>query len=238
MFAKRLLLAGVAAFAVSSAATAADLIVDIEDEPGIIVEDDVGNWDGPYIGVFAGWGWGFADHTNGDVGPCVGMGNPDGCDVDMSGWLLGLVAGANFTVTDGIIFGIAGDIAWTDITGTDDFPVIGESTNSVNWEGSIRGVLGFDGGMFMPYLTAGLAVANADHFAEIALGDIPTVNATHFGGTIGAGVQVAVAENVALDFQYRASFYNEQEYDHDTGFPPPVFALTTHRFTAGINLSF
>ena len=48
-------------------------------------------------------------------------------------------------------------------------------------------VLGFDGGMFMPYLTAGLAVANATHLADIGDGE---GTATHVGGTVGAGVKM------------------------------------------------
>jgi outer membrane immunogenic protein len=238
-----LLVAGVAAIAISSAASAADLIID--EEPGIVIEDNpVGNWDGPYIGVFGGWGLGLADMIppNGEGGPCDGEGIPDGefgCDVIMDGFVLGVTAGANFTVTDGLVAGIAGDIAWTDMSGSDVFPFpVDESTNRVNFEGSIRGVLGIDAGMFMPYLTAGLAVANATHHSDFADPFVDTVNRTHVGGTAGVGVAVAVAENVALDFQYRASVYGPQDYDHETPVDPPTFALVTQRFTAGINLSF
>ena len=224
------LIAAVAAIGLSSSALAADLIIDEPIDEGFV--DVSGTWDGPYIGIFGGWGWGEADHTNGDVGPCA----PDGCDVLLGGGLLGLVAGVNFTVTDGIVAGIAGDVAWTNISGTEDFGIpIGDSSHNVNFEGSVRGVLGFDGGMFMPYLTAGLAVANASHFSDFA-GN--TATATHIGGTVGVGVAVAVAENISLDFQYRHTWYDEQEYDHGNAPFNPVFALQTDRVTAGINLSF
>lgn len=194
----------------------------------------VGNWDGAYIGAFAGAGWGVADHTNGGGGPCGT--DDEGCDVDLSGWLVGVTAGANFTVGSGFILGVAGDIAWTDISGEDDFGLpIGVSSNSVNWEGSLRAVAGFDGGSFMPYLTAGLAFANASHTSDFAGVE---ADATHFGWTAGVGVAVAVADNITLDLQYRHSWYDEQEYDVGAGPFNPVFGLQTDRVTAGINFNF
>lgn len=223
------LLAGVATLGFVSSTYAADLIVEApEVMPGIV--DVSGSWDGPYIGVFGGYGWGTADHIA-DAGPC----SPEGCDVDMDGWLLGVTAGANFTVSDGFILGVAGDIAWSNVEGSDD-SIVGPISNGVDWEGSLRGVAGFDGGSFMPYVTAGLAVAHAWH--ESTLGD-GEGDATHMGLTAGVGVAVAVAENVTLDLQYRHSWYDEQEYDMDAApIPNPVFGLSTDRITAGINFNF
>lgn len=223
------LLAGIAALGFVSTTYAADLIVEApEVMPGIV--DVSGNWDGAYVGVFGGYGWGTADHIA-DAGPCA----PDGCDVDIDGWLLGVTAGANFTVSSGFILGVAGDIAWSNMEGTEDFGgIVGEVSNGVDWEGSLRGVAGFDGGSFMPYLTAGLAVAHAWH--ESTLGD-GEGDATHMGLTAGVGVAVAVSDNVSVDLQYRHSWYDEQEYDMSTPFNP-VFGLSTDRVTAGLNWSF
>jgi opacity protein-like surface antigen len=224
------LLAGAAALGLASASQAADLIVDYAPmSPGVV--DVSGDWDGAYVGVFGGYGWGTADHIA-DAGPCA----PDGCDVDMGGWLLGVTAGANFTVSSGFILGIAGDIAWSNVEGTEDFGgIVGEVSNGVDWEGSLRGVAGFDGGSFMPYLTAGFAVAHAWH--ESGLGD-GEGDATHMGWTAGVGVAVAVADNVTLDLQYRHSWYDEQEYDMDFAPNNPVFGLSTDRVTAGLNFNF
>ena len=222
------LVAGLAALGFASSTIAADLV--IEDVPMVGVVDVSSDWEGPYIGIFGGWGMGTADHVP-TGGPCF----PDGCDVDISGWLLGVTAGANFAATDSLIAGIAGDIAWANLEGTEDFGgIVGVVSNGVDWEGSIRGVLGFDGGAFMPYLTAGLAVAHAWH--ESGLGD-GEGDATHIGWTAGVGVAIAVADNVTLDLQYRHSVYDEQEYDMSF-VPNPVFGLSTDRITVGLNLSF
>src|SRR5690606_16004754 len=130
-------------------------------------------------------------------------------DYDLSGWLAGVNIGANFTVTDGIVAGVVGDIAWSGIT-DDDIVDIG-------WTGSLRGRLGFDGDAFLPYLTAGLAVAGVDFDGE---------SQTHFGWTVGAGVEFAVADNVSLDLLYRYSDYQELEYFAPDG---DGFSLDTHQ---------
>lgn len=208
---------------------AADLIIE---EPAY-VEPVVsgGNWDGLYLGAFVGAGWGHADHTNSGF-------DEDGADADLSGWLLGVKAGANFTLSGNIVVGVVGDVAWSDISGTyADAPVIGDSTNTINWQGSLRGILGMDAGAFMPYLTAGLAVANATHEVEFFEPEL-SVDATHVGWTVGAGVEMAVADNISLNLEYRYSDYGSQEYDHESMFDPPEFDLSTHAITAGVNFRF
>lgn len=229
-------LVGLAGMSLMSSASAADLI--IEEAPVVGIVDVSSDWEGPYIGGFVGWASGTADMTDPLAGPCS-AGDLEGCDVDISGWLVGLKGGVNFAVADGVIAGIVGDIAWADISGTDTFPApVDESTNSINWQGSVRGLLGFDGGAFMPYVTAGLAVANASHYSDFADPFIDTVDATHIGWTAGVGVDFAVTEDLAVNLEYRYSDYGSQEYDHETPVDPPEFGLTTHQVTVGLNWQF
>jgi opacity protein-like surface antigen len=196
-----------------------------------------GMWEGPYIGAFVGYASGFADHLN--PGPPVNF--PDGADASLAGWLLGAKAGVNFYLSDGVVAGLVGDIAWSDISGSGGgpYPVIGNSTSGINWQGSLRGILGFDGGTFMPYLTAGLGVANAWHNVDGGAVPINHVTATHVGWTAGAGVNVAVADSVSLNLEYRYSNFGTQTYVHNTNLPdPPQYTLTQHSVTAGINFHF
>ncbi len=59
------LLAGVAGVSLASAASAADLIIS-EPAPIVpIVETAGGNWDGVYVGAFAGFGWGTLTEEDG-----------------------------------------------------------------------------------------------------------------------------------------------------------------------------
>lgn len=219
------LLAASAVFGLATGSYAADLIIE---EPAYIepVAVSGGNWDGAYIGAFVGAGWGIADHTNAEPpSPCA----PDGCDLDLSGWLVGVTAGANFTVGGSFVLGVAGDIAWTDLSGSDTVPF--DYEHSVNWEGSLRAVAGFDGGAFMPYVTGGVAFANATHVG------IDEADVTHIGATAGVGVMFAVADNVAIDLQYRHSWYGSEEYDEGVPFNAE-YALDTDRVTLGVNFMF
>src|SRR5690606_34644172 len=130
--------------------------------------------------------------TNSDIVP-----NLPGDELDAAGWLIGAALGANFTVTEGFVAGAVGDVAWTGINGYD---AASDLDYSVNWEASLRGRAGFDAGAFMPYLTAGLAVAGTT-------GDIGGSDSSHmhFGWTAGAGVEVAVTDQISVDLLYRYS---------------------------------
>jgi outer membrane immunogenic protein len=213
------LLAGVAALGFASSTFAADLIVDTPAAP-YVAPAASGNWDGAYVGAFAGYGWG----TLSDPDDVIGF---DDQEIDVNGWQVGVTAGANFTISEAIVAGIVGDIAWNNASGEfadEDF------TYDVNWSGSLRGRLGFDGGAFLPYVTAGLAFANAT-----ADWDGDADSQTHIGWTAGVGVEFAVADNVSLDLQYRYSDYGTKTYDIDGG---TDFSLTSNAVTAGINFRF
>ena len=175
-----------------------------------------------FIGAFGGYGWGTAtDDTS------TGIFTDTVDELDLAGWLVGVDAGANFYLSDGIVAGIVGDIAWSDISGLDT------STAAVDldWAGSVRGRIGFDGGAFMPYLTGGLAIAGANA-TDGAISD----SATHIGWTVGAGVEIAATEELSIDLQYRYSDYGAQDYALGTN--PTTISLTTHQVTAGLHWNF
>lgn len=213
------LLLGTAALGSVTTTYAADLIIE-EPMAEVGIVDVGGDWDGAYIGIFAGYGWGTATEDPTDVIFPV-----DGLDID--GWLLGVTLGANFTLTDGIVAGIVGDIAWSDIDGYD---VVDDTTADLTWVGSLRGRLGFDGGAFLPYVTAGLAAAGAT--VDYA-GDEDSN--THIGWTVGAGVEFAVSENVSIDLLYRYSDYGAQTYEV---VPDADVSFTTHTVQVGLNWGF
>jgi outer membrane immunogenic protein len=196
---------------------AADLIID---EPMVgVVEAAAGDWEGVYLGAFIGGASGSFDDTVDDGYPFYED------SIDLSGWLVGVNAGANFYIADGIVGGIVGDIAWSDISGSlyDDY-----YEYTINWQGSLRGKLGFDGGSFMPYVTGGLAFANGTFDWNSS-----SESQTHLGWTIGAGVEIAATEDLSIDLLYRYSNYGEKTYFDDYD-----FSLDTHQVTVGLNWQF
>ena len=208
------LLVSVSALAFASVAPAADLVVD---EPLVDVVQTAGDWEGMFVGVFGGYGWGTSA-----IPACT-------ICIDLSGWLVGVDAGANVHLRDGFVAGIVGDIAWSDVGGVDPAGIF-----EVDWAGSLRGRLGFDGGAFMPYLTGGLAVAGATADATGLGGG--TDSATHIGWTVGAGVEIAATEDLTLDLLYRYSDYGTQTYN--TGGGDFDANVSTHQATAGLNWHF
>lgn len=220
------LLATVAAAGLMSSAYAADLIIEEPVEVGVV--DVSGNWDGAFIGVFVGGGWAHADH----------LANPPNNDLDLAGWLVGVDAGFNFTVGSGLVLGIVGDIAWADITGDDDGAFAFDTTHTIDWQGSLRGRVGFDGGAFMPYLTAGLAFAHGERTTSAGAPTPNSAEATHFGWTVGAGVEFAVSEELSVDLLYRYSDLSEELYDWSGPGTNPTIGLTSHTIQAGLHWNF
>lgn len=214
------LLATVSAIALvgASAAQAADLIVN-EAPVGIVEAPMTGNWDGVYLGVFGGYAAGTLSSDDEDF-------SFDGeTEGDVSGWLLGVQAGANMTLGGSIVAGVVGDIAWSNLSLDEDYEGL-EAT--VDWQGSLRGKLGLDAGVFMPYLTAGLAVANVNIDA-----DPYSDSNVHFGWTAGAGVSIAASENMTIDLEYRYTDYGSQDYTFASTDVP--VSLTSNAVTVGLN---
>ncbi len=216
------LLAGVSSLAMAASANAADLIIEEPMMPGI-VEAAGGDWEGVYLGVFGGYTWGtFSDETSEfDI---------EDDEINVDGFHLGVTAGANFYLTDGIVAGIVGDIAWSNQTGTEDYFDDEVIEATINWFGSVRGKLGFDAGSFMPYVTAGLGFANGSIAWEDE-GD----SQTHIGWTAGIGVDIAATEDMSINLEYRYADYGSKEYDI---VDPTEVGLTDHIFSVGLNWKF
>ena len=216
-----LILAGAATLVSASAASAADLLIN---QPAPSYGNDFGGstgaWDGAYVGGFLGYGWGTLAAEDNNV---IGV-----TDLDLSGWTVGAKLGANFSVGSGLVLGAEGDVAWAGIGGYDD---VNDTDFDINWTSSLRGRAGYDAGAFMPYLTAGLAIAGAT-----ASNGGTDDTQTHFGWTAGAGVEVAATEQISIDLQYRYSDYGQATYDVGGG--ASDLNLSTNAVTAGVNFKF
>jgi len=196
-----LLAAGVSALTLGAAAQAADLIIDA---PVAGVVDASSGWEGAFIGVFGG-------AASGEL-------TGDFAGTSVSGALLGVDAGVNFDLADGVVAGLVADIAWSNQV--DEFDAM-----FLQWSGSLRGRIGIDGGAFMPYLTAGLAVGQG--YAEP-----PDVGNLHVGWTAGAGVEIAATDELSIDLQYRYTNLGAKNY------AGPDVGFSTHQVTAGLHWNF
>jgi outer membrane immunogenic protein len=138
------------------------------------------DWAGPFVGINGGVVSGTSSWTAG--GLTTGA-------FALSGEMLGVSAGYNFQ-TGPWVYGIVGDVDWTNLAGSTANFCFPNCATSSDWLGTIRGRLGFAQGAFMPYVTAGAAFGNISaHFVDNSSG---TANSTASGWTAGAGVEIAV----------------------------------------------
>jgi outer membrane immunogenic protein len=91
--------------------------------------------------------------------------------VDSNGFIGGGQVGYNFQFNQ-LVLGVEGDISFTDWHETDAF-------------GTVRGRLGYAWERILPYVTAGLAIADSET-----------------GWTAGGGVELAVSDNISLRGEY------------------------------------
>ena len=175
---KKLLLASAAMLAVGIATASA---ADIQRRAAMPAKAPVYvapfyNWTDFYVGINGGGGWAHSDFsaplTTGTFSP--------------SGGIAGGTVGYNWQMNQ-IVFGVEGDIDWSNIRGSVACPGgICETRN--NWLGTARGRLGYAFDRVMPYVTGGAAV-----------GDIKTntpfgsSSSTKAGWTVGGGVEAAIA---------------------------------------------
>lgn len=211
------LLLSAASFALfSGAAQAADLLVSAAPEQAVASS----NWDGFYAGIFGGYAAGTLTTTDNFV--------TSPYEEDYSGYLVGLQAGYNFTLSDNVVGGFSVDIAYNN--GATEDP---SYVTTLAWSGSATARLGLDLGGIVPYLVGGIAVATAE--ITDAAGVPATDSQTHIGYTVGAGIEVALADSVSANLEYRYTGYGTKIYDLTN---VTTGDLADHSVRAGVNYHF
>lgn len=146
------------------------------------------NWTGFYLGVNGGYAWGRShwDSFGGGSHPQGGM--------------VGGTAGYNWQAMGSPwVFGLEGDIDWTNIKSTFtniNCPFGCETKNT--WLGTVRGRVGYAWDRVMPYVTGGLAVGDVQA-SPVGFG---SVNETKLGWAVGGGVEAALAGNWTAKVEY------------------------------------
>jgi outer membrane immunogenic protein len=152
------------------------------------------DWSGGYVGLSAAYAIGSHD--------TLGVGGIDTGSKDLSGGALGIFAGHNYQITR-FVFGTEMDFSKSYIEGPFDLPGSLVACNAsgfkcatdVNWYGTFRGRGGVAIGDFLPYVTAGIAVAGVNtNFSGPGLDT--NVSGLGVGWVAGAGLEYAVMKNL------------------------------------------
>lgn len=210
----------------ATSASAADAVTTVPEAP---VAQDIATrgfeWTGGYAGIQSGYGWLDGHFETAGLNPLDG---------NFDGVTLGGFAGFNKQFDNNLVLGIEGDFDhnWNE---QDLVTLLGTFTGKVDWQGSIRGRLGYSFGRALVYASAGWAIAHVD--AELTNPLFSTgTSETYNGYTVGAGVDYAVTDRIfgRLDYRYT-----------DFGSKDLVFSgtavesdLTQHTVRLGVGVKF
>lgn len=163
-----------------------------------------GNWSGLYVGAHAGYLWGTGKGDSNDVAALD-------ADIDPDGFNGGALLGGNYQI-DCIVLGVEGDIGFGDMKGSDNDVGLGDvdADAEISWNGHVRARLGYSFGEVMPFIAGGLAIADVD--VDSSLGDDTN---THYGWTIGGGIDWAVSEQFIIRAEYLYDDYGSKGYNID-----------------------
>lgn len=212
--------AALAMFVAAPAVQAADLggrYPSMKDEP------DYGPprymWTGLYAGLQAGYGWADAFQFD-DVGTFFSE--------EADGFIGGATLGYNFQ-SGGIVWGIETDFSGSNMEARGG---CGAPTceTTMDWLWTLRGRVGVDMNGWMPYVTAGLAMAEVS-----ADNGFSSDSDTLTGWTVGGGLEVKLDRNWSLKGEY---LYVDVGDSFSTGGGDRATLEDMHIVRAGINYKF
>jgi outer membrane immunogenic protein len=186
------------------------------------------NWSGFYIGAHGGYAWG---ELNPSFAGLTGS-------QDIDGGFGGGQLGWNWQAPGSPwVWGIEADAAFASIGET--VTVLGGSLESdIDSFGTIRGRLGYAVDRTLWYVTGGVAWVNNDITVNVAgVGSLSSSN-THWGWTIGGGVEWAFYDNWSLKAEYL--YIDTDSESYFAGILGPTFTVDPdiHTVKVGLNYRF
>jgi opacity protein-like surface antigen len=164
------------------------------------------DWSGFYAGVVGGGDWGRSKHLNNGGGNNNTLANDITSTFHVNGALLGASAGYNTQFASMWLFGVEGDMSWSNASGTASlippFNTPKHAGTQESWLATARvrlGVVPVD--RWLAYVTGGVALADVK--AQIINPDT-TFTESHIRGgwTVGACAEVALDRNWSAKLEY------------------------------------
>lgn len=165
-------------------------------------------WDGPFVGLSAGYGSGHSEQTDPGIPagpPPIPPGSSDG-HYSVGGGLIGGTLGHNWQQSSWV-FGIEGDYSLADINGSSSICGTGGVTphpcgTTLGSFGTLRGRLGYatgPAGSILPYITGGLSVGDVHGWDNLTPASGSSLRA---GWNIGAGLEARIARQWSVKVEY------------------------------------
>lgn len=200
------------------------------------------SWTGFYGGAHLGYGWGDTGGSySGSLGGFTAGDEIVGFDVD--GVLGGVQLGYNWQWNQ-FVLGAEADLSLSGADGSGlqaslPGPITVDASADIDWVATIRARAGYTVDRFLVYATGGLAfggaslevTADGGGFADPAEDD-----QTHFGWTIGAGLEYAITDTWSAGIEYRYVDLGSESYsDPDVIDGSADLDLAFHALTARVN---
>ena len=240
------LLVSSAVAALSTAAMAADLPSTKAPPPAPYVSAPIFTWTGFYIGGDVGGAW-TNDGARYRTNPTFVPANPANTlfatsSMNASGVVGGLFAGYNYQFAGPLVIGVEADIEATSLSKTNAniniLPPSGQpaglfaftNKESLPWQGSVRGRLGYAAGNALFYVTGGLAVAqiNTVYLNPNFAGSRDSFTRTQTGWTVGGGIEYAFNANWTGRVEYRYSQFGTFKDTAQTTLAPAGAGYYSH----------
>jgi len=238
---QKLLLSTAILFAAVATASAADLKPMYTKAPP--PPAPIFSWTGFYIGLNAGGKWANFDQT---VTSGATVFTFD--DRRDSSWIAGGQIGYNWQAPgSNWVFGIEGDIDAQDfnrarVLAAPIGPFIAGDTFAVEskWQASLRGRIGYAFDRALLYATGGVAFTQRKATVTLVGLGTATNDDTLVGGTVGAGLEYAIWNNVSVGVEGRWSFYGDQDITGTVGGIPVAerISLDTAEVMGKLNFRF
>lgn len=184
------------------------------------------SWTGGYVGIYGG----YHDSRLTQSG-CTGL-CPTSSD-GPSGGLVGLQAGYDYQLSNGVVVG--GFVAVPLVRPHKTVTLGGFANFDVKPKFAILGGarVGVAIDRALPYVFVGLEYARVDTSSNVT-GATPSNN--HFGPALGAGVEYAFTNHLSTDLRYTFTHLQKKQYDFGGGVES--YGENSHNFTIALNYRF
>lgn len=217
---------------------------------------------GPYIGAHTGYFTGDATFSSAPyaiVTPRTGTALARNDSFDFDGLLAGIHAGINVPMGTNFIAGLEGDLMNlgdddsvsfnSGVIGADGLSFQYRSELEFDWQGTIRGRIGFVAGNLLFFGTAGVAFLNADwsESASKSLSFGTPITFSHsksdtlVGGVVGAGIEVAVTPTIIVGSDYlyeNFESFNSVPHGVEAGQTGKIGDIDVHKVRVRVSIKF
>lgn len=203
---KKYLLSSVAALGLVAAGAAS--AADLPSRKGPVVAPiyaPIFTWTGFYVGVNAGYGFGNYDVKGAATNT---LGDPDG-------FIGGGQVGYNYQIGQ-IVLGLETDLQYSDMKSSRVNVIGGTNKGELEYFGTVRGRVGYAFDRFLPYVTGGFAYGQ-NKVTISGLGISASDDNTHYGYTVGAGLEYAFTNNLTAKIEYLYTDLGEKRYFTNLG---------------------